>query len=227
MTSPLARPVICLVTDGRRSNAAGDGDLLRLIRFAAAAGVTLIQIRERRLNDRRLLSLTRAAVRAVAGTPARVVVNDRVDVALAANAAGVHLRADSPSAARVRSIVPAGFLIGRSVHGEAEAVEAAGTGVDYLILGTVYPSASKEEGSLWLGEDGLARGAAAVSVPLLAIGGVTADNVGNIAAAGAAGFAAIGLFANLQRVATDEALDTAFRNLVANVHHAFRAADGR
>jgi len=206
MNAGLSRPVFCLVTDRQRAEGHGSrqtpdkGDqLVRLVRYAAAAGVNLVQVRERGLDDRHLLALTREIVGAVEGTCARVVVNDRVDIALAAGAAGVHLRADSPPAAAVRAIVPAGFLIGRSVHSEAEAIEAAGTGVDYLILGTIFPTTSKPAGGATLGLEPLARAVRAIDLPILAIGGITADNVGKVAAAGAAGFAAIGLFADLAR----------------------------
>jgi thiamine-phosphate pyrophosphorylase len=94
--------------------------------------------------------------------------------------------------------------------------------VDYLILGTIFPSASKPAATQWLGPEGLGRAARTISVPLLAIGGVTVDKVGTVAAAGAAGFAAIGLFAQVQRDAADEALDTALRSLVADLRAAFR-----
>jgi thiamine-phosphate pyrophosphorylase len=181
-----------MVTDERR---AGDGDLVERIAAAASAGADLIQIRQRGLEAGALIARARAALRAVAGTPARVVVNDRLDVALAAGAAGVHLRGDSFAAARVRSIAPAGFLVGRSVHSEEEAaeIEAAG-GCDYLMFGTVFASASKAAGHQPAGLDALARVCARVRTPVLAIGGVTADSVASLRAAGAAGVAGISLF---------------------------------
>ena len=219
MRAGLSRPVFCLVTD--RQRAQGDGPLVRLVRQAAAAGVNLVQIRERGLDDRSLLALTRAIVGAVERTSARVVVNDRVDVALAAGADGVHLRADSPPSAAVRAMVPAGFLVGRSVHSEAEAIEAAATGVDYLILGTIFPTASKPAGGSPLGLEPLERAARAIRVPILAIGGITADNAGKVAAAGAAGFAAIGLFADLAREPAEDDRDAALQNLLAGLRSAF------
>ena len=151
-------------------------------------------------------------------------VNDRVDIALAAGAAGVHLRADSPPAAAVRAIVPTGFLIGRSVHSEGEAIEAAATGVDYLILGTIFPTASKPAGGAPLGLEPLARAVRAIDTPILAIGGVTADNVGKIAAAGAAGFAAIGLFADLPGEPAEVESVVALQVLLAGLRHAFGEA---
>lgn len=133
-----------------------------------------------------LVALTR-------GSATRVVVNDRVDIALACGAAGVHLRGDSVPASAVRTIAPAKFLIGRSVHSVADAL-AAGAGVDYLLAGTVWPTAAKPPGRPVLGVDGLAAIVQAAAVPVLAIGGVTWDRVGEVAARGGAGIAGIGLF---------------------------------
>jgi thiamine-phosphate pyrophosphorylase len=137
--------VLCLVSDRR---AIGGRALVQLVGEAARAGVDLIQIRERDLDDGALVALARAAVAAVHGTSARVIVNDRTDVALAAGAAGVHLRSDSIPPRRARAMAGDGFLVGRSVHDEAEAaaVDAEG-GCDYLIFGTVFPSSSKPAGS--------------------------------------------------------------------------------
>jgi thiamine-phosphate pyrophosphorylase len=168
---------------------------LRIVHDAAGAGVDLIQIREPGLDDRSLLALVRAAIGAVAGTAARVVVNDRLDVALAAGAAGVHLRGDSMRALDVRRLARAPFLVGRSVHSVPEAVETERSGgCDYLLFGTVFASASKPPGHPVAGLDALGRVCRAVSLPVLAIGGVTGANAGAAAAAGAAGVAAIGLF---------------------------------
>jgi thiamine-phosphate diphosphorylase len=166
--------------------------LLRQVEYAAAAGIDFVQIREPDLDARELAALVAAAVGLVSGSRTKLVVNDRLDVALACGAAGVHLRATSIPPVRARAIAPPGFLIGRSVHGVEEAVETA-TGADYLIAGTVWPTGSKA-GSPLLGPAGLAAVAAAAKVPVLAIGGVTLDRIGEVAAAGAAGVAAIGMF---------------------------------
>jgi thiamine-phosphate pyrophosphorylase len=179
-------PRICLVTDRRRA------EPIEQARAAAAAGVDLIQVRERDLEAAALATLVRAVLASIRGTATRVVVNDRVDVALACDADGVHLRADSIAVADVRQLAPAGFLVGRSVHCAEEAGPAADA--DYLIAGTVFPTLSKPGGTTFLGTAGLARIAAATRVPVLAIGGISIDNVDAIAAAGAAGIAAIGLF---------------------------------
>jgi thiamine-phosphate pyrophosphorylase len=222
MTAGLSRPLICLVTDRRRVVPAGTDGLLRLVGRAAAAGVDIVHVREPGLDDRQLAGLVRAAVDAVAATPARVVVNDRLDIALAARAHGVHLRADSISAERVRQLAPPGFLVGRSVHTLPDAVAAAGSGVDYLVAGTVYPTASKSGKWPLLGVSGLRELAHAVDVPVLAIGGVVADKVGDLAASGAAGLAAIGLFADVPTDANDAHFDRVLRDLVARLRTPFQ-----
>jgi thiamine-phosphate pyrophosphorylase len=203
----LERPIVCLVTAGtlRRGHDA-TRPILETLQRAARAGVDLIHIRERDLDDRSLLTLVRAAVRSVESTRARIVVNDRVDIALTAGAAGVHLRGDSVAASEVRRIVPSGFIVGRSVHDEAEAAAvAADGGCDYLTFGTVFPSGSKPEGHRSAGVDALRRVAARVTMPVLAIGGISVEDAPAIAAAGAGGIAAIGLFARSPALAADVA----------------------
>jgi thiamine-phosphate diphosphorylase len=188
----------CLVTDRRRlAGAAASSDawrrcLIAQARFAVEAGVDLIQVRERDLEAAELASLVIALLAVTRGTRTRLVVNDRLDIAVACGAGGVHLRGDSLAPAAARQMTPAGFLIGRSVHGVEEVPGAAGA--DYLIAGTVFPTGSKPEAVTRLGPDGLRSLVRAARMPVLAIGGVTADRMDEIAAAGAAGFAAIGLF---------------------------------
>lgn len=178
---------LCLVTDRRRRS------VVEQCRDAVQAGVDLIQVRERDLEAAALSALVAELVRLTRGTGTRVVVNERLDVALACGADGVHLRGDSIPAARARSMAPPGFLIGRSVREAREAVREA-PGADYLIAGTVFPSSSKPGLRECLGVEGLAAIVRSVSVPVLAIGGVSLDRMGAVAGAGAAGVAAIGLF---------------------------------
>lgn len=190
--------MICLVTDRRRLAVAGASPeaaracLVAQARRAADAGVDLIQVRERDLEAGALAALVAELLAATRGSSTRIIVNDRLDVALACGAAGVHLRGDSLPIAAARRLAPQGFLIGRSVHGVDEAIGAAGA--DYLIAGTVFASASKPADAPLLGIEGLGAIARAVSVPVLAIGGIDGARVGAVAAAGAAGLAAIGLF---------------------------------
>lgn len=218
---PSGVPAICLVTDRSRLTTPSDDALVHLIERAALAGVTLVQVRERDRGDRSLLRLTERIVVATRNTRARVVVNDRVDIAIAAGCGGVHLRADSMAADRARAISPPGFLIGRSVHTTAEAVRAEETGVDYLVMGTTYPTVSKGGHAPLAGIEGLKAVCHAVAVPVLAIGGVTIDKLSSIAAAGAAGVAAIGLFSGALNDDSQRSLDVALGNLVATIRRAF------
>jgi thiamine-phosphate pyrophosphorylase len=170
---------------------------IETILAAARAGVDLIQIREPGLDDRSLLEVVRAAVAATDRTAARIVVNDRLDVALASGAAGVHLRGTSFPASRARRVASPGSLIGRSVHSvtEAQAAERDG-GCDYLVFGTVFASRSKPPGQSVAGVDALRVVCASVALPVLGIGGITPAVAPAVAAAGAAGVAAIGAFSD-------------------------------
>jgi thiamine-phosphate diphosphorylase len=207
------RPIICMVTAPRPSTPEGDRALVEQIGAAARAGVHLVQIRQPDFEARALTQLVAAAVHAVKGTRARVLVNDRLDVALAVGAHGVHLGGNSMSAPRVREVTPPAFIIGRSVHSPEEADEAACRGgLDYLIFGTVFSTSSKP-GVRNAGVGALAEVCARVPLPVLAIGGMVPERLGPVAESGAAGFAAIGLFA-------DCALD-AFPSLITRASAAF------
>jgi thiamine-phosphate pyrophosphorylase len=167
--------------------------VLRQIGYAISARIDVVQIREDDLEGRALFDLVGAAVALARGSATRILVNDRVDVAVAAGAAGVHLKAASMPAPMARRLAPAGFLVGQSVHSVEEAV-AAGETVDYLIAGTVWPTESKSAGHMCLGPGGLAGIARAARIPVLAIGGVSRDRIPAVARTGAAGIAGIGLF---------------------------------
>jgi len=187
-------PVLCFVTDRRRFGASWEDALVNRVRAAAIEDVHLIQDRERDLDGGPLTRLVTACVDAVRGTRARVLVNDRFDVAVAAGAHGVHLRGDSFAAPRVRACAPPGFLIGRSVHSVSDAVAAAdGNAINYLIFGTVFESASKP-GRAASGLRDLSAVACATPVPVLAIGGMTSDRIADVMRAGAAGVAGISMF---------------------------------
>jgi thiamine-phosphate pyrophosphorylase len=188
--------MICLVTDRRRLSAGDAGAqrecLVAQVQHAVHAGVDLVQVRESDLEAGTLSLLIGELLALARGTPTRIVVNDRIDVALASGADGVHLRGDSIPVGAARQLAPPGFLIGRSVHRVEEAIAAGDA--DYLIAGTVFPSASKPAEAPLLGIEGLKAVVRSVNRPVLAIGGMTDEWVGAVASAGAAGFAAIGLF---------------------------------
>ncbi len=216
--------MLCLVTDRHRlaarlaCNASEALVLLPgVVARAAAAGIDLVQIRERDLDARDLVRLVSACLEGVTGSATRVVVNDRLDVALATGAHGVHLRGDSFAIERVTRPGP-GFLIGRSVHSAEEAEAAARAGAGYLIFGTVFPSRSKPE---MTPTEGLRRLADVVAhsrgTPVLGIGGMTLAAAPDVAATGAAGLAAIDLF-----LSPREGQDLS--TLAAAVRNAFRQA---
>jgi len=189
---------LCLVTDRRQlaGAAAPLADarycLVVQARHAVAAGIHLIQLRERDLEAADLAAVARDLLAVTRGSSTRVVVNDRLDVALACGADGVHLRGDSIPVADARRIAPPGFLVGRSVHSTDDAAQAAGA--DYLIAGTVFPTRSKPPAQTLIGLAGLRAIVSAASAPVLAIGGVGEEQSEGVAGAGAAGIAAIGLF---------------------------------
>lgn len=170
---------------------AGGRPLAGVVEAALAGGVAGVQLREPDTLAGELLALAEGllALCRRAGVP--LVINDRVDVALAVGADGVHLGGRSLPVADARRLLGRERLIGRSVHGLEEAREAAAAGADYLIYGHVFATPSKEglapRGTAALAE--VCRGVAAEPVPVLAIGGVTAARLGEVAAAGAAGAA--------------------------------------
>jgi thiamine-phosphate pyrophosphorylase len=190
--------IFCLVTDRRRlcpgaaTWAAARTCLLDQVRRAVDARIHFVQIRERDLEAADLAALAADALAIARGSATRILINDRVDVASACGADGVHLRGDSIPVSAARRLVPQPLLVGRSVRSVEDAVAAADA--DYLVAGTVFPSGSKPDARELLGVDGLRAIVKATRVPVLAIGGVTEDRIAELAAAGAAGVAAIGLF---------------------------------
>ena len=149
----------------------------------------MVQLREKDLSTRDLYELGTRVQNAIAGR-AKLVVNDRIDVALALNADGVQLPEDGIPVAAARQIVGPDLLIGRSIHSVSGAVEAQPDGADFLIAGTIFPSPSHPHG-LAQGTDFLRAICLVVSVPVLAIGGVTIQNVRDVMDAGCSGAAVI------------------------------------
>ena len=191
--------ILCLVTDRRRLGTmlglpeAGWAEALRQqVIGAAAGGVDFIQVREPDLEAAELAALVRSLMAASSSSQARILVNDRIDVALATGASGVHLKEQSILPSEVRRIAPRDFLIGCSVH-DAGAI-AARKSADFLTAGTVMPTASKQVVD-YLNKDGLSRIVeAAAGQPVLGIGGLDLPSIPMLASAGAAGMAAIGAF---------------------------------
>lgn len=200
---------LCYVTDrsgfsGVEAREAQETLLLRM-ETAAAAGVDWVQIREKDLSGRDCGLLTREALQRAAKSPAsnasptRILVNDRLDVALSEGAGGVHLGENSLPLPEAKRLVKAqalsrDFLIGVSCHSLDAARSAASGGADYLFFGPIFSTPSKAAFGAPQGLERFAEVCRAVSIPVLAIGGITLANASACLAAGASGIAAIRLF---------------------------------
>ncbi|MGH9862130.1 MAG: thiamine phosphate synthase [Candidatus Acidiferrales bacterium] len=183
-------PLLCYITD--RKTVAGE-NLVPLIEQAVAAGIELIQIRERDLPAAELLRLAKTAVERARGTATRILTNDRLDVALAAAADGIHLPTHGLPVAEVRQR-HSRLLIGASCHNLEELRRAEESGADFAVFGPVFATASKKDYGPPLGLAQLAAAVGAVKIPVLALGGLTRANAAECLAAGANGLAAISLF---------------------------------
>ena len=179
---------LCLVTD----RSVVTGTLEDAVEVCLAAGLKAVQLREKDLPARDLLSLAQKLRESTRRQGARLFVNDRADVALAVGADGVHRAGSSLPVSTLRSISPPGVLIGASVHSIAEARVAEPEGADFLFFGPVYDTPSKRRYGPPQGVAVLERVASAVRLPVFAISGVTPARVAELQRAGASGVAAIG-----------------------------------
>jgi thiamine-phosphate pyrophosphorylase len=206
-------PLLCYVTDRHSLRVANQAEsvaaLTEKIEEIAAAGVDWVQIREKDLSAKDLASLTRQALRIAASVSAkrastcRVLVNDRLDVAIAERAHGVHLGESSLPVPDARQLIAAAarkkaldesFLVGVSTHSIEAALMAERDGADYVFFGPVFATPSKAAFGAPQGLARLTEVCQAVRIPVLAIGGITIQNAASCTQAGAAGLAAIRLY---------------------------------
>jgi thiamine-phosphate diphosphorylase len=185
-----ARPwppkVLMLVTDRRQC---GDRSLAQIVSAAIEGGVNAVQLREKDLPADELLALARQ-LRGVCGERALLFINDRVDIALLSGADGVQLGERGLPVAAVRQLLPASMRVGRSVHSVDTARAAEQDGADFLIAGTIYATASHPEAEVG-GLEFLQALTSRVSLPVIAIGGVTPERAADCIDAGAAGVAVV------------------------------------
>ncbi len=198
MSLQLPRPIIYPITSGNNHP-----DILRLVRAAVDAEVSLFQIREKSLSARALFDLVAQAAEFTRGTGTRLLVNDRSDIARAAGADGVHLTTHSLPVDVVRKIYGVEFLIGASTHSLAEAQAAHATGADFVVFGPVFETESKRVYGLPQGLDKLREVTRDLGeFPVVALGGVTLDNIGECLQAGASGVAAIRWLSDAENLAS-------------------------
>jgi len=171
----------CYVTDRNQV------DVLEAARRAIEDGIDMIQIREKNLDTTYLLNLVRSIAKLADGSKTQILVNDRLDVALTAAIPGVHLPANGLPASEVRPLVD---LLGVSTHTLQEAVHAERAGANFIVFGPVFETPGKKP----VGIGRLKQACSAVSIPVLAIGGINKENTPLVMEAGASGIAAIRLF---------------------------------
>ena len=186
MKPKLPLPCLCLVTDRGRT---ASGDLVDTARAAVDGGAGMVQLREKDCPAGELLSLARE-LRSVTEGRALLIVNDRVDVAILSGADGVQLGENGLDVASARRLVGPEMLMGRSVHSVEGAVEAESSGADFLVLGTIFETAS-HPGADTGGLDLVRDVTGTVRIPVIGIGGISESNVAGLVESGAAGAAVI------------------------------------
>lgn len=186
---PSANFRLLLVTDRTQ---AGGRPLPTLIRQAVRAGLPAVQLRERDLTTRELLSLAQEIQSITRSYAVPLIVNDRVDLMMVLDLAGVHLRSDSLPLSSVRQLIGPHRLIGASTHSVEDVQRANLSGADYVVFGPIFETPSKRPFGSPLGLNLLSDVCRRSSIPVLAIGGITCERVRDVRQAGAHGVAVIG-----------------------------------
>ena len=181
-------PTLYLVVGGDavRGRAVAD-----VVAAAVRGGVTLVQLREKTLPDAEVIASARALIELLTPLGIPLIVNDRVEVAIAAGAAGVHLGQDDVHAGRARSLLGPDGIVGVSAGTPAEVATVSAALSDYVGVGSVFPTASKADAGAAIGIAGLRALQARLPLPVVAIGGIHAGNVAEVAATGVAGVAVV------------------------------------
>lgn len=182
---------LCYITDRR---GLGPTPLVSHLRAAVAAGVDLIQLREKDLDTRKTTYLSIATAEIARKSNTKFVVNDRLDIAIATHSHGIHLGGRSAPPESVRKHVDREFLVGVSCHSLEEALRAEAGEADYILLGPIFDTPSKRPYGPPLGVTKLSEVASRIRIPVLALGGITVERVRVCLKAGAKGIAGIRLF---------------------------------
>lgn len=170
---------------------AGGRTHAEIAREAVLGGADIIQLRDKGLSCAELAAIGREIVMLTRKSGAAFIINDRLDVAIACGAGGVHLGQDDMPVSTARQLAPEGFILGVSVGSVAEALEAERGGADYIAVSPVFPTSSKDNAGPGCGLDCLRKIRRAVSIPVIAIGGINRTNVRGVIEAGADGIAVI------------------------------------
>jgi thiamine-phosphate pyrophosphorylase len=179
---------LLVVTDRHQTNGR---PLVPLLQQVFTSAVPIVQLRERDLSARELVRLAREVQVVTASHRSQLLINDRIDVALALEGVGVHLRSNSLPVSVARQLLGAQRLVGVSVHTVEEAIQVESQGADYIILGPIYATPSKQMFGPPLGIHTLERVCRLVRIPIIGIGGVTAARAQQMRRAGAFGVAVI------------------------------------
>jgi thiamine-phosphate pyrophosphorylase len=196
----LEKPILYLITSGETTTTTTSSSkellhLLKLFEAAVAAGINLLQIREKNLTARTLYELTVQAASITAGSETSLLVNDRADIAEVAGADGVHLTTTSMNAGVMRKTFGDRLGIGVSTHSVGEAEKARAEDADFVVFGPVFETASKQKYGEAVGTTRLREVVSRVNqMPVVALGGVSLNNAADCFRAGASGIAAIRLF---------------------------------
>lgn len=178
----LDRLHLCVITD---ATLAPGRDHVAIARAALAGGADMIQLRDKTGDLRALVPQARAIQALCRSLGAVFIVNDRLDLALAAGADGAHVGQEDLPAEAARALLPPGRILGVSTHSREQAEAARECGADYIGFGPMFPTGTKDTGYAARGLEALRAIRAAVSLPILAIGGITLENVAEVIAAGA------------------------------------------
>lgn len=202
---------LCVITDpelGRGLNHVG------IARQALGGGASMIQLRDKSAGLRQLLPQAREIASLCRERRVPFIVNDRLDLALAVDADGVHLGQDDLPPMAARSALGPGKILGISTHSLEQAIRASEEGADYLGIGPIFPTATKATGYAALGCDAIRLARAKIDLPLVAIGGITPSNVAGVIRAGAAGVAV------LSAIVGANDISAASRTFLAAIHGA-------
>lgn len=194
ITSPVRRPLFYYITDRHQLPSGSLSALQSKIRRVISWGVDFVQLREKDLSDRDLLRLTQGAMQCARGSRCKILVNSRVDIAVAGGADGVHLPCSGLEVLNWKSKLPPDLIFGASAHSLREARRAAAAGAHYILLGPVFPTPSKMSYGEPLGLSRFRQVCSALRLTVFGLGGIRPENIRAVMNAGASGIAGIRLF---------------------------------